>query len=215
MEARGQSSGRAGGKGRCVGVSTYHPPSLQQELINLFAVSGARFQDFTSSFTEPDFLFLSPKWNYAFWLEAKEKVQTFSKKNWPCDIPEKHLFVLDDLSARKVLRHAPFSGVLVRDNTQRQYVFFSVVHLFTMPKIRRNRLLPSGEMKGKWLIDLRHGESARTLPQALAHITRYVRDLTATFASTPAWGVYEGEDLRIAGVPRTNEHRRQDIAITR
>jgi hypothetical protein len=192
-------------------------PSLEAEIRQALGQNRIQYKEYTDSYTESDFVFTTPFSGRAFHLELKEKRQRINTAAWPrTGIPEPELFILDDLTARKLLRHAPDSGVLVRDNLRRLYVFYSIAHLLTIPKVRTNRHIQvNGGMKGKWLIDLRHGIKTDSIVRALLAVERYIEGQEHIFTTSPLWGAFEGERTGTGGTPRTSAHIQNDWGATR
>lgn len=192
--------------------------SLEQEIRTYFEERGLPYQDHSRSFTHLDFGFGDRQAKRYFAFDAKEKQRPYNPHNWPTDIPEPHLFILDDLAARKVLLYAPNAGILVRDAPQERYVFFTVVDLFLMPKqrvdrpIRRNR----PEHKGKWLVDLRSGQTFAHLPEVFGAIETYLDARKAIFHEIKAcYGAYAGETISPGGIERRPGHWQHDVESTR
>lgn len=206
-----------GNRSTPVNDSANKMPSVEQEVKRFLGRSRLRFIDHTSSFKKPDFtLYLSG--DTPFFLEVKEKRQPYNTRNWPSFAPETDLFILDDLTVRKCLGYAPRAGVLVRDNRQRQYIFFSVIDLALMPKLRVNRSIERNaqDLKGKWLINLQNGARAATLDHAFRHIRQYVADLPAIlFDHHPCYGDYVGEAIGSGGITRNPGHWDTDVQATR
>ena len=173
--------------------------------------------DNTASMEKLDFTLIG---NSTFHVETKEKRQPYSLRNWQgVAIPEEFLFILDDLSARKVLAAGPNSGLLVRDWNGMLY-FFSVLDLFEMPKVRFNRSVKyeaqkDESLKGKWAIDLRNGQRCNSYRSALTAISSYIGSQKNLFSSTPCHGSYQGEAILMGGITRKVEHRQVDYLNTR
>jgi hypothetical protein len=191
--------------------------SIEQELKRYLTGERIRFVDNTASYQQPDFA-LWWQDGSAFFLEVKEKRQSYNSRNWPAFAPEPDLFILDDLTVRKCLAYSPRAGVLVRDNLRRQYHFFSVIDLALMPRCRVNRSInrTTPDQKGKWLINLQNGLAAPTLPAALDHVRRYVAALPEIlFAHHPCYGDYVGEEIGSGGIPRSAGYWDADVQQTR
>ncbi len=191
--------------------------SLEQEVKKVLKSRNVEFEDHSDSFKLPDFTLLMKGEPY-FYLEVKEKRQKYKVKNWDISMDEAHLFILDDLTVRKMLAYAPLSGALVRDNMQGAYYFFSVVDLALMPKKRMNREIyrVKSALKGKWLVDLRNGKKASSLADAFSCLRAYVDALDEIlFAQNECYGAYHGEDIQRGGVTRQAAHWVQDVKATR
>lgn len=191
--------------------------SIEQELRQLLIRAEIRFVDKTTSYTELDFTLLF-EGKAAFYLEVKEKRQIYNLKNWPSFAPEVDLFILDDLTVRKCIGYAPRSGILVRDNLQKRYHFFSVIDLALMPRLRLNRTTQRNvqELKGKWLINLRNSTTTDTLHKAIVAIEDYVDELPLILDEQHScYGRYIGEEIGTGGITRNPEHWETDVRETR
>ena len=193
-------------------------PSFEQEIKQYFKQRRIGFDDHSGSYKRLDFGFGDARAKRYFSFDVKEKRQRYAMRNWPTDIPEEHLFIIDDLAARKILAYAPNSGLVVRDNIRRKYVFFSVVDLFLMPKQRVNRKIQKHmqAFKGKWLTDLRSGQVRDTLDQVFSAIKAYLERRADIFVNVlECYGEYAGEEISEGGIVRRPEHWEVDVAETR
>ena len=192
--------------------------SLEQEVRDLLSAREVSFQAFCEEFDNLDFCIDSPQ-RGRFYFDVKEKLQPVRRENWPeTVIPREHLFILDDLAARKVLRFAPESGLVVRDNTRDLYFFFSVVDLFLMPRVRVNRPIGTYEtkLKGKWLVDLRNGACCPSLLEVFERIAAYHDTRDEIFQNVLAcYGDYHGEQVGEGGIVRQAGHWARDRKSTR
>ena len=193
-------------------------PSLEQEIKALLGGRGVHFDEATEAFDQLDFcIYSEQRGKYHF--DAKEKVQKIQTANWPeTSIPQEHLFILDDLAARKVLKFAPDSGLIVRDNLRGLYFFFDVLNLFLMPRQRANRRIGEGEtlFKGKWLVDLRNGVQCATLMEVFEQIAAYHDEQAEIFHKRLAcYGAYLGEQIGEGGITRQAGHWIKDRDVTR
>ncbi|NWG33927.1 MAG: hypothetical protein HXY42_05755 [Chloroflexi bacterium] len=192
-------------------------PSFEQEVKQCLADKGVSFLDKSDSFRHPDFTILLNGSPY-FHLEVKEKRQAYNMKNWPRYIDEPDLFILDDLTVRKCLAYAPRSGVVIRDNLRGLYSFFSIVDLALMPRRRLNRRIERSapSWKGKWLINLKHGLTAKTLEEIFSGIRQYVEASDRIlFEIIECYGRYEGEMIGRGGITRRPADWDTDIGATR
>lgn len=191
--------------------------SLEQEILYFVKEQGYTFKSYTKSGHLPDFAIQVH--DTPFFLEAKEKRQRININNWPTvDVPERELFILDDLSARKLLRFAPNSGLVIRDNLRERYFFFDIVTLMLIPRLRVNRPMDYNhtKLKGKWMIDLRNAQDCRSLHSVFQTVWNYIGTQDTIFEEyTPAWGDFEGEYITLGGEVRTREHRQIDYSSTR
>lgn len=197
-------------------------PSLEQEILNHFQQHGIPFHQHVGDetrFERLDFGFGDSGRKRYFSFDAKEKRQHYNLKNWPdAGIGEEHLFIIDDLAARRVLVFAPNAGLVIRDNLRRLYFLFTVVDLFLMPKVRVNRQLGVNPplLKGKWLIDLRNGQHYPDLAAVFAGIAAYLDQRELIFSKELAcFGAYVGETITAGGVTRQPQHWERDIRETR
>ena len=196
--------------------------SLEQEILDFFRQQGIAFHQHVQGdqrFVRLDFGFGDLAAHRYFSFDAKEKRQRYALSNWPkTDIPEEHLFILDDLAARKVLAFAPNSGLVVRDNGRGHYFLFTVVDLYLMPKQRLNRTIEKDvrSLKGKWLVDLRNGQVGASMADIFASINTYLDTRPAIFQDNHAcYGSYVGETVGTGGITRRPEHWDKDVSETR
>jgi len=85
------------------------------------------------------------------YIDCKEKIRKISDR-WPRPpgVEEWDLFIIDELSVRKALRHFPMSYFLIRDRQSGDRVLLARVD--EMAAVERSRVNRVG--KGKWLVDL-------------------------------------------------------------
>lgn len=190
--------------------------SMEQALKRYLNMNGVRFRDHSDSYKFLDFTIeLAGK---KFALDVKEKRQRYQTRNWPSQIPEQHMFIVDELAVRKCLAFAPYSGILVRDNIQRQYVLYPVVDLAIMPRTRLNRSIAKSQLatKGKWIIDLRNGFQADTLGEAINQVSEYIARVPTIFSETlECYGDYIDEKIGQGGIIRRPGHWNTDVSSTR
>ncbi len=162
-----------------------------------------RFQDFTSSHDMPDLVLLhtvrGERVNVA--LELKEKRQRY-RQRWEqlARLPERDVFALDEVAARKLLPFAPYAFLLYHDGTGRgrPYVLYSILDLMCAPKVRVQRPinLHAERLKGKWLLNRRHGRPFGGLNDALLDLLGYVNhDLAGDLRGLGTHGSYDGETV--------------------
>lgn len=128
------------------------------------------------------------------------------------------MFILDELTVRKCLGFAPRAGVAIKDVIGERYVFFSVIDLALMPRVRVNRRIERNQpdLKGKWIVDLRNGRQATTLDELLGHIQTYLANLhSILYEIHPCYGDYVGETVADGGITRRPEHWSQDVRSSR
>lgn len=152
--------------------------------------------DSTDSFDEIDFE-LGCRGRRLF-LEVKQKKQRY-REGWvaAAGLPEEHLFILDELAARKLVLRAPRAYLLVNDVVTENLLAFGALELITIPKSRVNRSIDGGiaTFKGKWLIDVRNGEKVGDLSEALKYIKRRSSSEDEYWKALACHGRYEGEIL--------------------
>jgi hypothetical protein len=189
---------------------------FEHDVRQLLTKRSIAFVDNTGSLETLDFTLATADIHF----DVKEKKQRVNVHNWQGAeaIPEEHLFLLDDLAARKILLKSPRSFLLVQDCSRRPltYYVFSIVDLLCMPKRRVNRALARTDgptaLKGKWYLDLRHGARHESLDAALSYMQEYPKQFDVVFKSHIAcWGTYAGEEVRTTGTARTSEYWRIDL----
>ena len=192
--------------------------SLEQEIKEFLKLHGTQYQEGCNEFDKLDFCIHSQQ-RGDFHFDAKEKIQNIQPANWPdIGVPEEFFFILDDLAARKTLLKSPRSGIVVRDNLNSIYYFFSIVDLFLMPRVRVNRRIERNipTLKGKWLVDLRNGTKARNLQEVFKAIAQYTDSFDEIFQNTlECYGSNNGEIIRQGGITRRPEHWNKDVSSTR
>ncbi len=178
---------------------------LEREIKSYLSLHDEPFSDFSTSHTALDFFL--PRRNIH--IDAKEKRQRFSMKNWKeARMPQEHLFIIDDLSVRKLLLHAPNSFTLIKDSsvTPAMYYVYSIVDFLCIPKVRCRRPIRRTMVafKGKWIIDLRDAAAFETLEDAITYTTSYKKKHTAIFeGQIDCWGKYPSERVSRSGSMRT------------
>lgn len=190
--------------------------SLESDVHHYLWRNKIAFTDNRKSLTEADFILHFRRAD--FHLEVKEKRQHVKLSNWPeTNIKEEHLFILDELTAKRLMSHVPYAGVLIRDNLTGIYSFLDVLGLWLMPKIRANRVLnDQGQMKGKWMLDQRNGLRGTDLQLIFPQIFEWaVEEAPSLVERTACYGVFSNEQVPNAGEYRTKEQRQHDYAETR
>ncbi len=192
--------------------------SFEQELRAFFQINDIGFQDHSKSFKRLDFSVQLDK-NWKFHFDAKEKRQPYNLANWQLTTEqEQHTFILDDLAARKILAYGPYSGMVVRDNLLGGYYFFSVVDLFLIPKSRVNRPIfkEKKSLKGKCIIDLRHGIKCEQIKEVFGLFQKYIDRREDLFMNIKeCFGDYPGEEIGQRGAIRKSEYWDIDVQETR
>lgn len=122
----------------------------------------------TDSTTELDFYLPG------VYLECKEKRQKLTKRWLLSDAEEGDLFILDELSLRKALVHAPYSWFLLRDVPGGCRLFLaSAMEVAVAEKVRRNRV-----GKGKLILELRQFRQIDSLDDVMPTIAEDVKSLS-------------------------------------
>ena len=116
----------------------------------------------TASMTEPDYTVVDDR-GRTLAVELKTRRQT-PGPSWRTARPDtdpQDLFVLDELTVRKLVPHAPHAYLLVADlaGPCTRWIVFSIGDLIVIDRTRISRPLNTGRTgrpseKGKWLIDL-------------------------------------------------------------
>ena len=152
----------------------------------------------------------------AVYVEVKEKRQPTKMGNWPSvSIPKQHVFILDELTARKMLLDAQHSCLILRDNTTGRYVFFSALELWTMPKLRVNRRVSDSTLKGKWMLDMRNGAVSDSLVGAYTAMIRYLKRRDRLFFAAQCVRQFVGEVIEEGGEYRSDALHAYDYSVTR
>jgi hypothetical protein len=193
--------------------------SFQQEFQNFLLKHKIAFQSNTESFNELDFDIFSSVHQCTFRVELKEKRQKYVAKDWSLtDEAERFIFIVDDLSIRKILKHAPLSGLLIRDITTNRFHFYSVVDLMLIPKKRMNRNISKTtlSLKGKWLINLGDSYTTPNLKNIIDHISDYIENQKTIFIDTlECFGHYQSEQIGISTSVREKKYWNIDVDSTK
>ncbi len=203
--------------------------SFEQELKSYFKLRKYDFIDNSSDYKKLDFTLKdiirdvnnidAPLRN--IYLEVKEKRQKYNTTNWPliCDNDEKHTFIVDELSTRKILAYAPYSGLLIRDYLTHQYYWYSILDLFLMPKLRVNRPIKKHDvlsMKGKLILDYRNSVEADSLDKVFEVIIAHISNRVYTYTEMKeCYGKFINEEILEQGIVRKAEHWDIDVTETR
>lgn len=97
-------------------------------------------------------------WVPGCYVDVKEKRQRLSAR-WHVleQVPEEHLFVIDELSVRKAAAHYPHAYFLIRDVPGGGRIYLARIdEMFCADHVRLNRVSAAGNAKGKWVVDLRN-----------------------------------------------------------
>lgn len=188
--------------------------SLEQEIKSFLSKKGVEFDDYGDSFTKPDFRLRGR--SAVAWIEAKEKRQKYNTDVWPITIPEHHSFILDELTARKLMAYSMSGCLVVRDNTTGLYHFADVMSLWLMPRVRCERN-HNNYMKGKWVIDLRNFLGSERLSDMFVFLRDHLEEAYGLVKRDAAIHRpdFVGEEIVVAGTPRTEEQKEHDVKATR
>jgi len=176
---------------------------FEQAVMAALGAMGWKYQDNTAAFEHPDLYLLSKVRGKQMRtaLELKDKRQPY-RERWAelAGLPETELLVVDEVSLRKLLGHAPRALLLFWDRTRpdRPYVLFTIIDLFCVPKrrVQRKIRLNSDRLKAKWLLDARHGFSFTDLSHVFAAIGNYLaQDLHADLLRLEAHGSFVDETV--------------------
>ena len=163
-----------------------------------------------NAYDKPDFLFEQ----YNMYLEVKEKTQRYNPKNWPIKTQGKTVFIMDEISVRRMMLHGVNTALLVRDNTNFDRMYFAdLLTLTMMPRKRVNRPNVHKEhAKGKWLLDFRNFIECNTLTHLLSLLAQYSEDIPDLYNwRSECFGDFMGEEIPLAGTPRTLALQNQDV----
>jgi hypothetical protein len=188
--------------------------SFQQEIRSYLLQKQIPNIDRTDGFDKLDFEITIS--GVRFYLEAKEKRQRYRLSNWKWEGEEENLVIIDELSVRKCLGVAPYSGILVRDCTKERYIFYSILRLLLIPKKRVNRVIHRAvqALKGKWLVDVRNGIVCTSLDESFEKIVRYIEVLPQALQALECLGNFLGESIGRGGIVRQPEHWEKDVKET-
>ena len=188
--------------------------SFEKEMKQFLDKLNLPYEDNREANNMPDFsIWIADK---IFRLEVKEKRRRTKLGNWPAvRTPEEFLFLIDELTARRVLCYAPAAGVILRDNNHRRYVFVHVVNLWTQPRVRVNRKVSDTHMKGKWMLDMRNNVVTKSLDVAMRAVCEFAEKLDAIASVPGCLGHYVDEQIPIGGEYRTKAMKEYDYQVTR
>lgn len=181
------------------------------------------YVDNTAATNKPDFILnVGPR---KIAIELKEKRKPYNLNNWLAFkdigvVDERHAFIEDELSVRRLIYFGPYSHLIIKDVAQGDLRLFSLLDLFCAPRVRVNRpVYDSGNYKGKWLLGLRNATQFVAPDKLLRSVVANANKLDKYYGvgdDAQAYimschGTYHGEILREGGVPRTAEYRNQDL----
>ena len=189
--------------------------SFEREMKQYLERVGMEYEDCSSAFDQPDFK-VRGRTSMAY-IEVKEKRQKIREDVWPFGaIPEHKAFILDELTARKLMQYTLNGALFVRDNTTGLYYFADVMSLWLMPRVRCERD-HNNYMKGKWVVDLRNFMGSDRLHDLFIFMRDYLEEAPGLVKRDAAIHRpdFPGEEIVVAGTPRTEEQREHDVQATR
>lgn len=132
-----------------------------------------RYSEFTERRDRPDFK-VSLRGAPPIWVELKEKKQPYNIDNWPIvresGIPERHAFIEDELSVRRLMSYGMYSFLVVKDRPHDHHIVYDFHDLLHMPRIRVNR--DNGDhKKGKWIMSYSWGVGFPRIKQTISYLT--------------------------------------------
>lgn len=116
----------------------------------------------TESSTELDFFIPS------IVVEVKEKRQKLTARWWTGVVPfadEPNLFVMDELTVRKALKHWPYVWFVIRDVPADRVFVASIAEILSADRHRFNR-----NGKGKWVLDTSRFDTIGDLNELMDYI---------------------------------------------
>jgi hypothetical protein len=203
--------------------------SFEQEIKEYLKAKGIAYIDNSSEFklldfTIPDFVIEKSDGKNVgrkLFLEVKEKRQVYNISNWPLIqlVDEPFTFIVDELSCRKALAYAPFSGLLIRDNMTGFYYWYSVLDLFLMPKKRVNRPIQKNAtktLKGKIILDFRNAVKSDNLEEIIMKLKESITNRHHLYTEVnECYGTYHDEIITTQGITREEKHWDTDVSETR
>ena len=97
-------------------------------------------------------------WFPGLYFELKEKKQNYGER-WHLlpGVPQENLFIIDELTVRRSLKHYPEVVFLIRDVPGGRLFHAPIWELIAVERVRVNRV-----GKGKWIIDLTNFRTVAT-----------------------------------------------------
>jgi len=192
--------------------------SAEQQFRKALQDTGIPFTDNTTSKVLVDYVVHSQAGRPDISVEVKEKRQPINVDNWPGLLGDPDdLFIVDDLTIRKLLVCGPHAGLVVWDDITRLWYWFDLVSLAHMPRQRYNREHVKGYLKGKWVINFSNGVQCDGLGELLDELRIYSDWITSgmVIKRSACHGAYTGEVVGRGGIARTDEMKRIDYEQTR
>ncbi len=194
--------------------------SFESELKDFLKNNNIAFTDNCASYKHLDFTLNNFFNKRNVYIDVKEKRQKINTSNWPSvsDSDEIFTFIMDDLAVRKIIAFAPYSGIIIRDNTTMNYYWLSAMDMALMPRHRVNRPIEknSFQYKGKWIIDLRNACLKTTLHEIVKSISFYCDNLLdISTQHLPCYGNYINENITVEGEVRKPSYWDKDVKETR
>lgn len=128
-------------------------------------------------------------WIPGAYVEVKEKRQKLTDR-WHLleGVDERDLFVMDELSLRRCLRHAPYSYLLISDVPEDRYFILNALEMAVAERARVNR---AG--KGKAIFNLQDFRRLASLEQLSEFV---MSDLVATpWKQSQCWSIKEIKEV--------------------
>ncbi len=97
-------------------------------------------------------------WVPGFYIDVKEKNQPLTPR-WQLlqGVPERDLFIIDELAVRKAMKHFPHAYFVIRDRPGGDRIFLARVDEMTgAERARLNRVGKTQHAKGKWVVNLQN-----------------------------------------------------------
>lgn len=185
--------------------------SLEQEYKSYLDSHDIKYEDNSSSPNKNDFT-INVGNDVFVDIEVKEKKQKY-KDHWTDKIPQEHLFIIDDLAARRIILSTNFGYAVIKDVTRSLYFVISPLIFSLIPKIRVNRKLTGNVLKGKWLIDFRNTIKCSNLTEVAEFIKLDIGKLLIGAHTKEKECAYNfvGEEIPVRGTARTRWQSSHDM----
>jgi hypothetical protein len=129
-------------------------------------------------------------------IKAKHQPLSFGWTRLRPEVPERDLFVLDELGMRKIVDAGRYAFLLVRDAPSERWVLWSSGDLVAATRVRAERRLERSTVhvsKGKLLLNLSEaGASTTTAKGALDAMTRLIPRIDALWCAVGGWPHVDG-----------------------
>ena len=166
------------------------------------------FEDHGDSSRHPDFKLGD------VWLEVKEK-GNLNPKNWPITGDGKTVFIVDELTMRRLMTFAPKALLAFRDNKTGRYYVADVFTVWLMPRKRVRRPVAGKKYpKGKWLLDIRNFKEVFSIKELLDYAMKFDGGFYANTFSD-CMGEFLGEQVYTTDNVRHIGYQNTDFLMTR